>query len=56
MTEKKIQDPKKKEVKIPETSCRSAGVNASETEKTDRSAAAPDCGCNGTTKQIYDVT
>ena len=56
MTEKKIQDPKKKDEKIPETSCQSSSVNTSETEKTDRSAAAPDCGCNGTTDKIYDVT
>ena len=66
MTDVKIQDSEKKDVKIPDTktkdvkvsdtSCRTSGADASEAEKKDRSAAAPDCDCNGTTKQMYDVT
>ena len=65
MTDGKIQDTGKKvvkiqdtekDVKIPETSCRKSGVTTFEAEKNDRSAAAPDCDCNGTTAQIYDVT
>ena len=66
MKDVKIQDTKKKDVKIldtdkkdvtvPETSCRKSGVNTFEAERNDRSAAAPDCDCNGTTAQIYDVT
>ena len=66
MTDVKIQDSEKKDVKIPDTktkdvkvsdtSCRTSGADTFEAEKNDRSAAAPDCDCNGTTKQMYDVT
>jgi ubiquitin len=52
----KVQDTKKKDGEIPETSCRKSGVDTFEAERNDRSAAAPDCDCNGTTTQIYDVT
>jgi len=56
MTDVKIQDTEKKDRVIPETGCRKSGVNTFEAERNDRSVAAPDCDCNGTTTQIYDVT
>lgn len=55
MEAKKIEDTKNKNVKTPETGCKGSGVNASENEKIQRSAAVPDCDCDGSTTQIYDV-
>ena len=52
----KLQDTEKNDAELPETSCRKSGVNTFEAERNDRSAAAPDCDCDGTTKQMYDVT
>ena len=56
MEAKKVEDTKEKNVKTPETSCQGSVVNESENEKIQRSAAVPDCDCDGSTKQIYDVT
>ena len=56
MEAKKIDDTKEKNVKTTETGCQGSVVNASENEKIQRSAAVPDCDCDGSTKQIYDVT